>query len=566
MLLLLPFSLLGRSPVQIASRFSFGSPQLRILCNALCGVALLASCIAGALRAQEDSDAERSGVATSHWHQASGPDGNYQIANAKAPTRWSVSRDEGVRWTTPLPEGGQSSPVVWGDRLFVTINEPWPKDSSKPAVGANVIGYCLNSQTGNILWTVDLPGKREMKYAGIFSDSTSPSPVTDGEHVWFFNASGMFGCWNLDGNEVWTKQWSPRSRHHSRQCEPILFDDTLLFVEVKNKEGANIGMHKDYPPGTDLKQYWTYIHAYDKRTGELKWTESTGTAIHNTPTIGKLRDGTLAVLHGRGGGHAPLEKPYGFSLTVADGPRAGETLWSYDIPKAAAYFTSAWNEKYCCWFHGNQHLVVDTNTGELLRSQTLDEGVTLRCFDRDRKEFGTEMNATLKISRRPGQTPVTNMANLLVGSHHYFLTHESHCIGRVNIETGDVEYLEVPLNVVRPWGKPDELIWDETLINDTVNWRGVDIGLVDKRSKGSGWGHVSAAPPIAIGDRIYFTTMVGVTYVIDATADRLDEYALLSINDLGPAGRTWSLTQPTFANGCLYTRTMKEVLCIGPAE
>ncbi|TWT61757.1 outer membrane protein assembly factor BamB family protein [Rubinisphaera italica] len=503
---------------------------------------------------------------SSNWPQASGPEGNYQHSQGKAAISWSVTRNENIRWKTTLPEGGQSSPIVWGNYLFITINEPWPVDSPQPAQGANAVGYCLNSKTGEILWSINLPGTNPLKYAGIFSDSTSPSPVTDGRHVWFFNASGMMGCWDFDGREVWSRKWAPRTRHHSRQFEPILYEDTLLYVEVLNKEGADVGMHGKFPPGTDLKQYWTCLHAYDKLTGQLKWTDQSGTSIHNTPTMGILRDGRKAILHGRGGGHAPLEMPYGMSLTALDGPRTGEEIWNYEIPKGSAHYTSPWNETYCCWFHGNQHLVLDTQTGQLLRSQTLDQNVSLCRFDREVGEYITESDTSLKINRRPAETPTTKMANLLVGSYHYFLTHESHCIGRIDVETGHVEYLEVPLQVVRNVHGSEEYLWDKALLNDSLNSRGVDIGKVDARSKGTGWGHVSAATPIAIGDCIYFTTMLGITYVLDRNAKRLDQNALLSINDLGPAGQTWSLTQPTFANGCLYTRTMKEVICIELGE
>ena len=88
------------------------------------------------------------------------------------------------------------------------------------------------------------------------------------------------------------------------------------------------------------------------------------------------------------------------------------------------------------------------------------------------------------------------------------------------------------------------------------------VGIADKRSKGDGWGHISAAPPILVGNILYIPTMIGTVYVIDTTADQLDENALLSVSDLGPPGETWTLSSFSYANGRLYHRTMKEVLCI----
>ncbi len=66
-----------------------------------------------------------------------------------------------------------------------------------------------------------------------------------------------------------------------------------------------------------------------------------------------------------------------------------------------------------------------------------------------------------------------------------------------------------------------------------------------------------------MGDNIYFTTMLGITYVVNAKAPVLDESALLAINDLGPSGETWSLNTISFSDGRLYHRSLKELIAIG---
>jgi glutamine cyclotransferase len=85
----------------------------------------------------------------------------------------------------------------------------------------------------------------------------------------------------------------------------------------------------------------------------------------------------------------------------------------------------------------------------------------------------------------------------------------------------------------------------------------------DKRNAGSGWGHVSSAPPIVVGDLIYFPTMVGLVYVLKWNAETLDEEALVSVSDLGRAGETWSLSGLAYVDGRIFARTMKELICIG---
>jgi len=500
------------------------------------------------------------------WPQAAGPNGNWIVESHEAPTRWSVTRGDNVAWRTPLPEGGQSTVIVWKDRVFVTTNAPWPKNSTKKASGRDVVGYCLDAYSGKILWSVKLPGVRDMKYAGIFSDSTSPSPLTDGKHVWFFNASGYMGCWDFDGKEVWTRAWQPRQRHHSRQFEPYLVGDTLLNVEVLDKVAAReTAMHKELPAGVDPRTLWTYLHGIDKRTGKVKWIARAGTAIHNTPAVGVTAAGIPAVLHGRGGGHAPPEKPYGWSLTSLAPGKEGQTLWDFEIPGAGSHATSQWNGDVACWFHGPEHFVVDAAKGVLLRKHNIEENVTVTRFDLEQRRYLTESNQALRIGKRGERgTRITNQANILFGKYHYFMSWKAHLIGRIHTATGKTEYLHVPVLVDRRPGRSgDPRIWGKAPLNDTRNSRGVDIGSVDKRSKGDGWGHVSAASPIVIGSRIYFPTMLGIAYVLETDVRDWNEKALLAINDMGPATQTWSLASLSVAHGRVYHRTMKEVICIG---
>ena len=79
----------------------------------------------------------------------------------------------------------------------------------------------------------------------------------------------------------------------------------------------------------------------------------------------------------------------------------------------------------------------------------------------------------------------------------------------------------------------------------------------------AGWGHVSAASPILVNDRLFFPIMNGTVYVIDAAAETLNEHTIIAVNDLGPAGETWTLASFSYADGRLWMHTMKKVICIG---
>ena len=92
-------------------------------------------------------------------------------------------------------------------------------------------------------------------------------------------------------------------------------------------------------------------------------------------------------------------------------------------------------------------------------------------------------------------------------------------------------------------------------------------GAAEDRSRTDGW-EIPAfwASPTAIGDVVYFTTTLGLVYAFDANAEVLDAKALLSVNDLGPLGETWAMGNLAFADGRIYHRTAKQLLCIGDHE
>src|SRR2546425_1441117 len=113
-----------------------------------------------------------SSTSSNNWPQAAGPNGNWQ-SKGNPPISWSVSNNRNILWKTTLPEEGQSGIALWGERLFLTTMKPLPNSEAKKE-GAEIVGYCLDSRTGKILWTVDLPGIEESPYAYGFSDSSSP--------------------------------------------------------------------------------------------------------------------------------------------------------------------------------------------------------------------------------------------------------------------------------------------------------------------------------------------------------------------------------------------------------
>lgn len=495
--------------------------------------------------------------AESSWPQAAGPNANWKVPGC-ARTEWSVVRKEHIGWKTTLPEGGQSAVTVWGDRAFLTSHVPL-ESSGETNTSTDIRGYCLDARSGDILWTIDVPGSVAVGTAGIFSDSTVFAPVTDGELVWFFNRSGAIACCDLSGKQIWLREYVPRNRHTNRQCEPILFGDQIITVEVVDKDaGAKIKRHQAVPKGIDPKSVWTCLHGIDKRTGKVRWIESAGTVCHHTPMLGRMADGTPAIVHARGGGHGPLESPYGISLTSLATGHEGTTLWSTAMTKLDPPFNSHWNQEHIYAFHRADHVVLATETGKELSRRDLNQGVDLWKRDEIQQTWNRH-----HVNVKAGRTHAnTNQTNIVVGEWHYFLAHNLFAIGRVNVRSGKVEYLEVPLQI-EVSAEQSRWIWQQqsAIPIDVTNSRGIQIAP-DKRASRSGWGHVSAASPILVGKYLYFPVMTGTVYVVDTTAKQLNGDALVAINDLGPAGSTWTLSSFSHSSGRLFIRTLKEVICI----
>ncbi|HWL92972.1 MAG TPA: PQQ-binding-like beta-propeller repeat protein [Phycisphaerae bacterium] len=152
------------------------------------------------------------------WPSFRGPNGN-GIGDGDPPVRWNVETGEHVRWKTPIPGLAHSSPIVWGDRVFVTtavsVDDKAPEaktgwlegsGDSAPDKGAwtwKVL--CLKKSDGSILWQKDAhTGVPKIKRHAKASHANS-TPATDGKHVAaFFGSEGLY-CYDIDGKLLWKK-------------------------------------------------------------------------------------------------------------------------------------------------------------------------------------------------------------------------------------------------------------------------------------------------------------------------------------------------------------------------
>ncbi|MCH2208924.1 MAG: PQQ-binding-like beta-propeller repeat protein [Lentisphaerales bacterium] len=434
----------------------------------------------------------------------------------------------------------QSAELV---NLFIKRNTA-EKDMNTRGNDKDIFVYCLNSSTGEILWNKKVPGMMSSGYNYGFSDSTTPCPATDGENVWVINSSGGMACFSMDGELVWERTWMPTGgRPFNKQYDSILFENLILNVEPPLAEDK------------DLVEKWNYLHAFDKKTGKRLWVNKDSLTHYNAPVIGETADGKMAVMIARGGPHGVPERPVGLSLVSLEKENQGQSLWQWEPEKDdnghygwGALSNQVWDKETVSWFTKTGHVSVDSKTGKTIVEHTMGE-FTKYDYDSGSKSFKKSKGA-FKIE---GQ----RHCNVMVGDDIYYLGRYQPYIVHHNVKSGAYSVVEVPTELTAD-GQP---IWRGKHSNDTANSKGQVHGP-DSRTRGDGFQKCFPGAPVVINGLIYFTSPLGITYVVDSKKD-FGPDAVVAVNDLGKQGQTWTVGSPSFANGKLYHRTLKEVICIG---
>ena len=491
------------------------------------------------------------------WPQAAGPNGDFSVST-KAPVEWSVVKDENILWKLTLPETGQSTPVVSNEKVFFTTLKPVTEDAT---LGKDLIAWCVDSATGKVNWKRPIPGRHLLRLSGCFSDSSAPPAVCDGERVVFINASGGIVCFDLHGKQLWYRDILSVGR-----TLPFIHHGKVVFTRQIYPPDPNGGFPHKYANAP--REMWTQLQAVDIKNGDDVWTSRCGVNMGNAVIPQSLKDGRSVVVVGRGGGHGPPEKPDGISLVDL---QDGSTVWTLPLEKFMSTMSYCISADRVHLFHDHEHLTVDALTGKILRRTSIMKNVPTTI-----RKGMTHATSPISIPNGKKTREITQTSNLLVGSFHYFRSYTRPYLGRVNVDSGKVEYLELPLQLARYEDKPDRLQWfvapkskkdkqmkDQSIAaNDMKNSRGFVV-FGDKRSKQNGWGHIASATPSVAGPHLYVPVMNGTVYVIRWGAEKLDENAVVAINDLGPVGQSFHRGSISFAGGRAFAHTICELICIG---
>ena len=479
------------------------------------------------------------------WPQGGGPGGEF-VTQGQAPAEWSVVQDRNIAWVQPLPETGQSTVVISGDRLFYTR---YAVLGGPAEIASEIVACCADAKTGQLLWSQTIPAGHPLRVSGCFSDSTSPPPVTDGKRVCFFNASGAVVCFDFEGRQLWRRETMAVGR-----SQPFLVHGRVVYTRqlIMPEEGKFGHEHRDAP-----HELWTQLEALDLTTGEAVWSSDCGVNMGAIPLPQKLSDGRVVIVVGRGGGHSPPERPEGVSMV--DG-RTGETLWTLPLDNFMSTQLYPVVNDQTLVFYGPEHLWVDLS-GKISRRVNFCTDAVVRKWD-----GGQYVNAveTLKYPTGRGRA-ITQQSNLRIGDYHYFRAYRHPYLGRVQIRSGKVEYLQLPVQLVRKPGEEEVRVWGlkdaEFIPADMTNADG-HVVMGDRRSRTNTWGHHASPLMTVVGQHLYLPTMSGTVYCIRWDAEQLHEEALLGISDLGPVGPTWTRASISYDSGRLFTRTIRNLICI----
>jgi outer membrane protein assembly factor BamB len=232
-----------------------------------------------------------------NWPQFRGP-GSLGISEEKGlPLRWSAT--ENVRWKTALPGPGHSSPVIWGERLFLTAFQPGLGSSILSRISSPrgaLLLLCIDTKNGSILWNRQVPaGKIEAVHRT--NSPASPTPATDGRYVYFYVGSYGILCYDLDGKKIWERPLGSFHNEWGSASSPVIYKNMVLASFDTDGED--------------------FLLALDKNTGREVWRTSRNPAERSWPTpfIWETGERTEVVVSGSG------------KVTSYD-PDTGKELWT----------------------------------------------------------------------------------------------------------------------------------------------------------------------------------------------------------------------------------------------
>jgi outer membrane protein assembly factor BamB len=234
------------------------------------------------------------------WPQFRGPNGQGRSAESGFPLHWSAT--ENIAWQTTIPGEAWSSPIVWGDFVFVTT-------ATDNGTVCRVVA--LDRKSGDIVWNTEVFRQATKRKEGRNTYAT-PTPATDGKHVYACFGDGSFVALDFQGQIAWINRDYPFYSQHGLGTALLIHDGLLIMA----RDGSNEGDDKNLGWQTPWDQ--SYVLALDTQTGKERWKSGRGFSriSHGTPAIWMAPDGQAQVISEAG------DVVQGFDL------KSGKRLWT----------------------------------------------------------------------------------------------------------------------------------------------------------------------------------------------------------------------------------------------
>ncbi len=207
--------------------------------------------------------------AEKQWPNFRGPSGQGIANTKKIPLNWSPT--ENIVWKVKLSGKGNSSPIIWDNRIFIT---------SAAEDGKTRELFCYDRSNGKLLWRNKAPVPEKIEKLYWKNSYASSTPVTDGELIITFLGNSGIVCFNMDGELQWSQNLGNFTTMHGPGTNPILYKDKVILIQDQNNAES------------------VFI-ALNKHTGEIIWTQKRESVMGwSSPIIVRVEDHDELVYNG----------------------------------------------------------------------------------------------------------------------------------------------------------------------------------------------------------------------------------------------------------------------------
>lgn len=360
-----------------------------------------------------------SSVLSQEWSSFRGPQSSGVFEGADLPDSWNGTTGENIQWKTPIPGIGMSSPVIWGNRLFVTTAVSVDDDAGlKPGLYGDVTPvqdtsvhewrvFCLDTESGEVLWNQLAARGVPSQKRHPMSSHANASMATDGVYaVAFFGSEGLY-AWDMDGNLQWKKDFgllrsvffADESAEWEWAGSPIIYEGKVIIqVDVMDqsfvaaldvKTGEEIWRtNRVEDPTWCTPNVYAYEGekrvvlngfkeraAYDLETGERIWHMSGGGDIPiPTPIIGNDYV-YFNSAHGRLRPVIAVKKSARGDISLREGESSNEYV-AWILPRNGAYMASMvyYNDLLFVGYWNCNLACINALTGEVIYNKPLARG------------------------------------------------------------------------------------------------------------------------------------------------------------------------------------------------